>query len=298
MTELSKAIELSRMPGVGASVFKNLLNEHKQPSIAIKSFLKDAIVLSQQSKNKASVKNLIENTLSLLKKRIIFGCYYSSPEYPVQLCDLSEPPPVLFSTSKIKPVKYAAVVGARKATKDALRMTKKIVQKLVAEGYTIVSGGAIGIDSCAHREALKLKKNTVAVLGNGIDVSYPKENEGLFDAIKKSGNLISEFLAGTQPHRSFFPTRNRIIAALADVVIVVQASKKSGSMITAKWATKLKRKIVTISPLTDNELLWEGNQRLIDAGAGIFTERINSISLIGNFVSDNTDIFYDASAEF
>lgn len=294
LKQLITAIKLSRLPGVGAAEFKRLLDLHLTPQVAYKEFYESEVSLSAQSKNKSSVEDLIDATIKLIKAGSMHGTFYSSPEYPKQIAELSEPPPVLFSKSRIKKARYAAVVGARMATHKGCEMTKFIVRKLAEEGFVVVSGGAIGVDSCAHEEALKLSVETVAVLANGVDVCYPPKNKSLFDEIALKGNLISEFFANTKPRRSFFPTRNRIIAALADIVVIVQASAKSGSMITAKWASKLNRKIVTIKPQAKDDSRWDGNRLLIDAGAGVFELGNNSVSSVGNCVSEDSNIFYDA----
>lgn len=240
------------------------------PENALAEFSPSHHELSVQSSNKSSVSTLIDKTILCIENEEINGYYFSQTDYPNQLLDLSEPPPVLFASSEIKEAKFAAVVGARKMTEEAEQMTSLVVRKLVNDGYSIVSGGAAGVDSAAHKSALEYGASTVAVLGNGIDVVYPKSNNELFDEIRAKGNIISEFLMGTKPRPSFFPTRNRIIAALADVVVVIQASAKSGSMITAKWAKKLNRKVITLQPLTSDKEIWEGNLELIKSGASIF----------------------------
>lgn len=264
------------MPSVGAAKFKELLQTYGTPENALAKFSQLSsllcLELSEQSSKKSLVSKLVDKTMLSIKNEEIKGYYFSQIGYPTQLLDLSEPPPVLFASSEMKQAKFAAVVGARLMTKESEQMTSLVVKKLVNDGYSIVSGGAAGIDSVAHKSALKCSALTVAVLGNGIDVVYPKSNAELFEEIRAKGNIISEFLVGTKPRPSFFPTRNRIIAALADVVVVIQASAKSGSMITAKWAKKLNRKVITIKPLTSDNALWEGNLELVKSGALIFNE--------------------------
>lgn len=262
------------MPGVGASKFRELLQIYGSPAKALVEFTQLPQELSIQSSNKSFVANLIDETIICIQNKEAKGYYLAQRGYPTQLLDLSEPPPVLFASSSIKKARYAAVVGARKMTKEAEDVTALVVKKLVNDGYSIVSGGATGVDGTAHKFALRYGSSTVAVLGNGIDVVYPKSNTELFEEIRANGNIISEFLMGTKPRPSFFPTRNRIIAALADIVVVVQASSKSGSMITAKWAQKLNRKIITIQPQTNDSDAWKGNLELIKSGALIFNQEL------------------------
>ncbi|HMM61643.1 MAG TPA: DNA-processing protein DprA, partial [Candidatus Rifleibacterium sp.] len=125
------------------------------------------------------------------------------------------------------------------------------------------------VDTVAHRTALDSGVYTIAVLGTGLDVIYPAANAGLFTEIRKNGALMTELMPGARPARSFFPTRNRIIAAMAETVIVVQAAAGSGSMITANWAARLGRNVMTILPPSgkENTVAWEGNRILLNSGA-------------------------------
>ncbi len=203
----------------------------------------------------------------------LLGWYYSQEGYPVQLKDLGEPPPVLFATSPVKPLRYAAVVGARAMAPETPELVRSVCNKLIGQGYAIVSGGAAGVDAIAHQAALDAGIYTLAVLGTGLDIVYPACNRALFADICCQGALMTELMPDTRPARSFFPTRNRIIAAMAETVFVVQASAKSGSTITADWARRLGRRLITLAPpaSTESPLLWEGNQLLIASGAEVFS---------------------------
>lgn len=273
LAQFEAALYLSREKGVGAAGFKRLLERHKQPTKALEVWRQDKhtlFITAEQSLNKSDTANQIEYSLNKLKNGEALGLWYSQNEYPKQLYSLSEPPPVLFLTSKLKPCRFAAVVGARKATKEAVCYTQKLVLRLAAEGYAIISGGAAGVDSAAHSAALKNNIYTAAVLATGIDVVYPPCNTELFKEIAEKGVLMSEMMFQTKPQKSFFPARNRIVAAMADVICVVQASHRSGAMITARWGVKLNRKIITVNPLTSDLSLWGGNLSLIKAGAKVY----------------------------
>lgn len=273
LKELAIALELSRQKGVGAATFRRLLDRYSLPSSAYAAWQageeRPANVFPQSS-NKSPIDDKIEKALAMAASGEVFVRYYGQPGYPKQFNDLGEPPPVVFSSSEFCEVKYAAIVGARRLSPEAVEPEIALVNQLVAEGYAIVSGGAAGADSVALQQALALGAYPTAILANGIDIVYPRANAALFAEIRRAGTLVTEMLPGARPHRSFFPARNRLIAALADVVVVVQAENKSGSMITAAWAARLGRRLLVLSPQNENAEKWAGNLRLIDAGAGVY----------------------------
>ncbi len=273
--EMEAAIRLSRLPGVGAASFAAMLKKHPVPSEALNEFFDGKSRPSAtRSLLKAATSAGIESTLEKLAASEIFGFYLGGPGYPQHLADLSEPPPVLFSTSPKVAQPLAAVVGARQADESCRSVVNSAVKSLTEAGYFIISGGAIGIDSMAHLAALELDNPTWAVFGSGIDVYYPESNSPMFDRIRQNGGLLSELLCGATPRQSFFPTRNRIIAAMASVVVVVQAGPNSGSLITARWARRLKRRLLVMQPPSLQKKDWEGNISLIEAGAEAFTDNI------------------------
>ncbi len=272
LREFAAALQLSREKGVGAAAFRRLLDLCGMPSLAL-SHRQEAGASekrSRQSRLKSSTSAMIAAALEKVASGEMLGWYYSQSGYPFQLNDLGEPPPVLFSSGVIRPVRFAAVVGARKLSAAAVEPAQEMVRQLVSEGYAIVSGGAEGADAVALQESLDLGAYTAAVFATGLDVSYPAVNAGLFEKIRQVGVLLSEMMPGARPQRSFFPARNRIIAALADVVAVVQAGESSGSLITAAWASRLGRRLLVLPPPNDADPAWAGNRRLIEAGAGVF----------------------------
>ena len=275
MRELAAALKLSREKGVGAARFRRLIDEYLLPSVALsfwKSRLNAGHVLGAVSLGKSRTTAQIRKTLALIKTGKLLGWYYSQPGYPTQLKDLGEPPPLFFATSAVPSVRFAAVVGARNMAAGTPALVNCVCRKLVENGYAIVSGGAAGVDAVAHETALVGGVYTLAILGTGLDVVYPVCNRELFERIRVAGALMTELMPGTRPARSFFPTRNRIIAAMAEVVVVVQASENSGSMITADWARRLNRRLLVVAPPpADDTPMWAGNQRLLAAGAEEFT---------------------------
>ena len=153
-----------------------------------------------------------------------------------------------------------AVVGARAASRAGCARAHEMAAMASRRGYTIVSGGALGVDAAAHRGALAAGGPTFAVLGCGVDVVYPDRHAALFGEIAASGGLLSEFPLGTPPRGRQFPSRNRIVAALAEAVLVVEAQQASGALVTARLARAMRRPLLAVpgSPGTD---------RLVAAGA-------------------------------
>ncbi len=245
MEEIEIAIRLSRSRGVGAAGFKRLIDDYKLPSIANKIWMKQAVrKLYKVSFTKNCSEDQIKSTVEYIRESKCLARYYGQTGYPEQLKVLTEPPPIVYMSSNIKRIPLAAVVGSRKADSVILEKAKKITEKLIDEGYGIISGGAVGIDKTAHETALEKNAYTVAVIANGIDIVYPKINREMFEKIKEKGLLITELMVGAKPHKSFFPTRNRLIAAMADVVVAFPASDSSGTYITVNWAKKLGKKLI------------------------------------------------------
>lgn len=244
--EIEAAIRLSRMKGVGAAGFKQLLSDCKLPTAALEKWLlikPDDRKLLKVSKGKNTGEDMIETSLRKLLEEKYYAYYYSQEGYPRQLCDLGEPPPVIFSTAKLQKHKYAAVVGSRHSSEEKQEYARKITKELMKQGFAIVSGGAAGIDTIALQTAVENNGYAMVILANGLDITYPRENRELFNEIRSRGTLITELMFGAQPQKGFFPTRNRLISALADVVIAIPGSSKSGSLITANWAKKLHRSV-------------------------------------------------------
>lgn len=148
--------------------------------------------------------------------------------------------------------KSVAVVGSRRITEYGKRVTERLVGELVGAGYTIVSGFMYGVDTAAHKECLAGKGRTVAVLGSGLDCLTPTENDGLYSQILESNGLvISEFEPKQEAKLWTFPYRNRIVVGLSQAVIVIEAGEKSGSLVTANWAFKQKKKVLVVPGRVD-----------------------------------------------
>jgi len=162
-----------------------------------------------------------------------------------------------------------AIVGSRRATFSGVEIARSIARDLGAAGIQVVSGMALGIDAAAHDGAIAGSGSTVAVLGCGIDICYPLRHAELRDRIVVSGAIVSEEDAGTPPYKSNFPKRNRIIAALAEAVIVVEATERSGALSTARWAADLGRDVLAV-PGSIRSRQSSGTNLLIRDGARPF----------------------------
>ncbi len=169
-----------------------------------------------------------------------------NPRYPVELLDLELPPPALYILGELPTGPGLSIVGSRKADPYGIEVAEKFAGELAAAGLTVVSGLALGVDSAAHRGALAVGGRTVAVMGCGIDVDYPRGNRRLRARMAESGAIVSEFPIGTAPEPYHFPIRNRIIAALGCGTLVIRGTPRSGSLITAGCALALGRLVWAI----------------------------------------------------
>lgn len=160
------------------------------------------------------------------------------PRYPAGLTQLAVPPPILSVRGQLEALSEpaVAVIGTRRPTGYGLRIAQEIGGDLAAAGIVIVSGLAFGIDSAAHAATLQAGGKTVAVMGTGRNRIYPRQHQALADQITRRGALVTEFAPDAPPARDHFPRRNRIIAALSAAVVVVEASSRSGTLITVDWA--------------------------------------------------------------
>ena len=197
---------------------------------------------------------------------------FGDPRYPPLLTRTEDAPPLLYVHGQIGLLgkRAIAVVGARNASLNGLRLAERLARDLGTGGLLVVSGMARGIDAAAHRGALG--SGTVAVLAGGVDHVYPKENKGLYDQLRETGAVISEMPPGTVPQARHFPKRNRIISGMARGVLVVEAAPRSGSLITARLALEQDREVFAVpgSPLDArargaNDLLRQGAQLIESA---------------------------------
>jgi DNA processing protein len=196
------------------------------------------------------------------------------PDYPPLLRDIPDPPPVLYIRGTLEPrdLNAVAIVGSRKCSFYGREQAERFGALLAGAAVSVVSGGARGIDSAAHRGALAQPQGrTVAVMGSGVDVAYPPENDSLFDQIAQRGAVISEYPMGTPPVAENFPRRNRIVSGMSRGVLVVEADERSGALITARQACDDHGRPVFALPGRVDNKLSVGPHRLIREGATLVT---------------------------
>ncbi|MGO9935529.1 MAG: DNA-processing protein DprA [Steroidobacteraceae bacterium] len=193
---------------------------------------------------------------------------FTDPRYPALLRELKSPPIALYVAGNVGVLNdpQLSIVGSRNPSADGRDIAFEFAESLSACGLGITSGLADGIDSAAHRGALRAQGITVAVLGSGVDVIYPRINRNLSEEIRRQGAVISEFPLGTPPRRQNFPRRNRIIAALSLGTLVVEATRRSGSLITARLAADHNRELFAVPGSIRNPLS-RGCHELIRNGA-------------------------------
>jgi DNA processing protein len=267
-------LALHLIPGLGNIACKNLLMKFGRPKSIFRASLSDLlqvegvrrevaerIVKREYMSNPAKVQKSIER-----QGARIISCAH--PEYPAALREIHDPPALLYVKGKGIPpnLTFIAVVGSRNPTSYGMKASEMIGQGLARRGVGVVSGMARGIDSAAHWGCLEGRGFTLAVLGTGIDVLYPGSNAKLHDKIVEKGAVISEFPPGTPPEPKNFPIRNRIISGLSKAVVVVEATLKSGSLITASLALEQGREVLAV-PGSVNSFKSTGCHFLIKQGA-------------------------------
>jgi DNA processing protein len=247
-------LALLLVPGLGNIACKNLLKRFGSPEHIFGASLSD--LMEVEGVRKTTARKILNRefsadpseTLMRIEKcgaRII---PYGDPHYPPALREIHDPPMLLYVKGKDIPqnLTFIAVVGSRNPTHYGIKSAEKLGQGLARRGLGVVSGMARGIDSAAHWGCLRGKGFTVAVLGTGIDIVYPRSNGKLVHQIIQKGAVISEFPIGTPPEPKNFPIRNRIISGLSRGVAVVEANKKSGSLITAALGLEQGREIFAV----------------------------------------------------
>jgi len=275
-------VALKSIDGLGNIGFKNLVDTFGSPQNVFNASLHALKKVSGiSSKSATHIKDFtewqrIENDLDLLKKYEARIITYRDPLYPGNLLNIYDFPPFLYMRGELRDDAInIAVVGSRMASTYGKFSTERLCRELAMEGITVVSGLARGIDSAAHRGALAGKGRTVAVLGCGLDILYPAENEELYREIIRNGAVITEYPFGTPPSGPNFPARNRIISGISLGVVVVEANEKSGSLITARIALEQGREVFAVPGSIDSAGS-RGTNKLIKQGAKLI-ENVHDI---------------------
>lgn len=294
---LARAL-VSQSEGLGPRIVRNLVEELDGDVRSVAQnpeLLRDVEVEGLGEKRIGTlIENLrdwsIDRTRDRLEEKSVGLLSPADEAYPDSLNEIYDPPPVLFYRGEpsVLDAPRLAVVGTRKGSEFGKNFTQRLARDLAEVGVTIVSGLASGIDAAGHRGALNgADESTVAVLGNGVDVTYPKRNRDLQRAMEESALVVSEYPPGTDPDGRHFPERNRIISGLSSAVLVVQAPVRSGAIITADCALEQGREVYAVPGQLDNEL-HDGCHRLIKEGAGLVESAedvIDYLQVDGNFTA-------------
>ena len=251
--QTAEAIELTLVPGIGSSIQRRLLETCPELS---EIYTLGANTLANLGAPPESAEAIAARHYRSMSEEILDWCgrercrllLRGRQEYPSILNEIYDPPLVLYARGDPSALEAAAVaiVGTRKPTPYGLQMAEGLACDLASRGVVVVSGLARGIDAAAHRGCLDANGRTIAVLGCGIDVTYPREHRRLTERILERGLTLSEFPPGTSPAPQNFPVRNRIISGLSLGTLIVEASEYSGSLITARLAMEQNREVLAI----------------------------------------------------
>ncbi len=267
-------LALARVKGLGCASFKRLAEHFGDPTKAfsaspaelaeVPGLDRDAVQGLASFSDWAEARKELKRALATGARLVPFG----ASDYPARLRTIADPPPVLYVRGEMREEdsKAVAIVGSRSASNYGIRITQELGRGLASLGFTVISGMARGIDGAAHEAALAAGGRTLAVLGCGVDVVYPPEHEGLYENICRNGAIVSELPIGTPPFSFNFPGRNRLISGLALGVVVVEATEKSGSLITAGLALEQGREVFAV-PGEAGASRSRGTHRLIRQGA-------------------------------
>ena len=240
--------------------------------------------------SKNEILDKAENIIKKSKEHEIGILSLFDKEYPFNLKQIDNPPYILYYKGDLKKLRRnsVSIVGTRNPTKESKKYAFDIASKLSALNITVVSGMAKGIDKEAHLGAISSLVNTVAVLGNGIDIVYPSENVKVYNKLIESGIVISEFEVGRKPDRMNFPRRNRIISGLSYATIMAEASSKSGALITVDYALNQGREVY-IAPYDEKLKEYFGNHKLYKEGAKIIYDITDILEDFDSIFSNDDD---------
>lgn len=295
---IAACLRIIRSPNVGPQTFQMLMHNYKSPQEALKA-MPELSARGGRKNLKLAAPGPIDQEIATTHK--LGGQYlvWGAPTYPRFLAETAGAPAIIsvFGQTHLLEKQALAVVGARNASGAALTLCSRLCTELGRRGWIGVSGIARGIDTACHKAMLN--SGTIAVIANGVDIYYPPENAVLQDQIREVGLLVCENPPGTKPQAAQFPRRNRIIAGLGRATLVIEAARRSGSLITARLANEFGRDVFAVpgSPLDPRCL---GSNNLIREGAGL-VETADDIDaavalLKGQFEANQTRDFKHAPA--
>ena len=282
-SELALWLALTRIKGLGCISFKKLASHFADPTQSLSATAAELSAI--EGIDRKAVDGLLaftqwdeaEQEVQRAEEAGVKIIPFGSAIYPARLRSIADPPPCLYVKGEIRREddKAVAVIGTRSASHYGRRVTRDLCRGLASLGFTVISGMARGIDGVAHDEALNAGGRTIAVLGSGVDRAYPPEHRKLYHRISENGAVISELPLGAPPLAFNFPARNRLISGLSAGVVVVEATEKSGSLITAAIALEQGREVFAV-PGEVGSSRSRGGHRLIRQGAKL-VENVDDI---------------------
>lgn len=291
MEKLIPWFTLKSVPGIGDLLFKRLLDHFKSPESVLQAAHGELLEVNGMTPRLATAikRHKMPDRGKRDYDRVMQKGFpivtMSDPEYPPLLLQIPDPPPFLYVYGSLdNTARSIAVVGSRNATPYGRSITKSLCEDLAEAGLTIISGMARGIDTAAHEGALAVEGKTIAVLGSGLENIYPAVNLNLFHLIAASGAVISEFPLNTEPEAHNFPRRNRIISGIALGTVVVEATRNSGSLITARLAAEQNREVFAV-PGSIESFKSKGAHALIKQGAKLVEHVDDIIEEISHMIS-------------
>jgi DNA processing protein len=254
--------------------------------------------------HKSEALRTAEEEISFIKKNNIVPLFYMNENYPKRLLQCEDGPILIYTKGNIElnNPKVVSVVGTRKASDYGKDFCNKIIEELVPHQPLIVSGLAYGIDVCSHKAAIKNSLSTVGVLAHGLDRMYPQQHSGVAKQMLEKGGLLTDYKSGTNPDRENFPKRNRIVAGLSDLTIVIESSKKGGSLITAYLANDYNRDVFAL-PGRLNDSQSEGCNTIIKNHKAALIQSVKDIEYImgweaeKNVQKKQTELFVELTPE-
>ena len=278
MEDLEYWIWLSRIEGITPKRLLEILEIFKEPKILFyktkeELFKSGVSIKDAENITKEEYKKNLKRYLEYIKKNNIEIITINDEYYPIRLKQIYDPPLVIYlkGNKNILNDKSIAIVGSRICTNYGKEVARKIAYDLSTNNINVISGLAKGIDANAHIGSLNANGKTIGVMGCGLDIVYPKENEKLFNEIIKSGGaVISEYVVGTKPLARNFPRRNRIISGMSEGVLVVEAKEKSGTLITVDFALEQGKDLYAVPGNISSQNSY-GTNELIKQGAKVAT---------------------------
>jgi DNA processing protein len=310
-SDLLYQIALTLVPNIGDVHAKALVNIYGDAQSIFKAKKKELDVIEGIGTVRAkSIKDFTdfsssEEEIKFIEKYKITPLFINSENYPKRLLNCYDSPALLYyrGNADLNSSKIISIVGTRNNSDYGKMVCEKFIEDLQAENVIVVSGLAFGIDTIAHKAALKNNLQTVAVLAHGLDRIYPQQNKTLAKQIIGQGGLLTDFISNTNPDKQNFPKRNRIVAGICDAVIVIESSKKGGSLITAELGNGYNKDVFAI-PGRTNDLKSEGcnyliqnNKAALINSADDFLEMMNWKSIPKPTASKQRELFIELSPD-